>query len=881
MVDNLGDIKTSDINVLYREIGMTNIQLSEFPKEGLPEKRQELENELYDSIRRTYVEGALDNKGTPISSILQYITNPKTRTGLAQGKEGFYQSKVISRRVELSGRSVIIPEPDLTLDEVGIPKKMAMAIYRPFVIREIIGSGYTAAAAIKLYREEPNSAPVVTALEKAVKTRPVMIKRDPMLHKFSCLAFYPRLTDSKTIQIHPMVCKGFGADFDGDTMAVFVPAGPKAVEEAKNMTPSKNLFGAKDYDLMNIPEWDAAYGIWQLSDIKFVGKQSFSNIQDAYLANKTNKLGTREGFKYKNGVTTIGRMKLLDAIPENIRQKYLDKLLYGPALTKKTMEGFLKDIARNHKDAFPKVADAWKLLGNSNAFEEGSSLSLSDLASHKDIRDKHLKYADSKLAKLKVVTDNDKIAVYSEANQAIGKELKQRLQDNPYSNRMYLWTAGSGAANGKYENFTQMVSAPLQVQDADANVSPEPVRKAYSEGLKGIDYWNSLPGVRAGTLARKKGTAEPGARAKDIINLAINLVVTESDCGTHSGVAINSSEKDVEGRFLSEDTKCGEKVYKYNTLTDSEVTADIRKHLTSVKVRSALTCALTKGICKKCQGLTEMGREYEIGENAGVNSAQSLSEPLTQMAMKLFHTGGAATGNTSSHHNAVDRLTEIFEMPKVLKNSATISTVDGVVKKIDKDNIAGGFVITIDANQYRVPAGKQLLVGIGDNIGKGQPLCNGPINPHELLECAGMGAVRGYLLKEMHSVYGEYGIRRRHVETILRNMTNTVQVTHDPTYELTPGESIARTQALNINEERKKENKPPIEFKPVLKSIYEAVQINTEGDFLAGLNYQEIRNVITEGVTYGAKSKLHGLNPLPGIAYGAEFGSGGNIKGSY
>jgi DNA-directed RNA polymerase subunit beta' len=276
-----------------------------------------------------------------------------------------------------------------------------------------------------------------------------------------------------------------------------------------------------------------------------------------------------------------------------------------------------------------------------------------------------------------------------------------------------------------------------------------------------------------------------------------------------------------------------------------------------------------------------MGREYEIGENAGVNSAQSLSEPLTQMAMKLFHTGGAATGGTSSHHNAVDRLTEIFEMPKVLKNSATISTVDGVVKKIEKDNIAGGFVVTIDANHYRVPAGKQLLVGVGDNIGKGQPLCNGPINPHELLECAGMGAVRGYLLKEMHSVYGEYGIRRRHVETILRNMTNTVQVTHDPTYEITPGESIARTQALNINEERKKENKPPIEFKPVLKSIYEAVQINTEGDFLAGLNYQEIRNVITEGVTYGAKSKLHGLNPLPGIAFGAEFGRGGSIKGSY
>jgi DNA-directed RNA polymerase subunit beta' len=446
---------------------------------------------------------------------------------------------------------------------------------------------------------------------------------------------------------------------------------------------------------------------------------------------------------------------------------------------------------------------------------------------------------------------------------------------------LYLWTAGSGAAKGKYDNVIQMISAPLQVQDADANVSPEPIRKAYSEGLKGIDYWNSLPGVRAGTLARKKGTMEPGARAKDIINLGINLVVSEDDCGTHSGVSINTDDRDMEGRFLSDPVECKPKSYKYNTLIDSEIAAEIRKFHKSIKVRSSLTCSLTKGVCKKCQGLTEMGREYEIGENAGVNSAQSLSEPLTQMAMKLFHTGGAATGNSSMQRNSVDRLTEIFEMPKTLRNKATISNIEGTVKKIEQDKVAGGYIIKIGESDFRVPAGKQLLVGVGDDIEKGQALCDGPINPHELLDAAGMSAVKSYLLKEMHQVYGSYGIRRRHVETILRNMTNTVQIVSDPEYEFTPGESASRTQVLNENEERKTKNKPPIEYKPVLKSIYEAVQLNSEGDFLAGLNYQEIRNVITEGATYGSKSKLHGLNPLPGVAYGAEFGKGGNIKGSY
>lgn len=880
-VDAVGDVKSADINQMYRQVGMFNMQLKDLPAETLPEKKMDAEYALFNSVKETYIKGAMDNKGAPISSLLQYITNPKTTGGLAQGKEGFYQDKLIGRRVELSARSVIIPEPNLTLDQIGMPRKMALAIYRPFIIREIIGMGYTPAQAMKKYRDEATSDTVKYATDLAVKSRPVLMKRDPMLHKHSVMAFYPTLTEDKSIQIHPMVCKGFNADFDGDTMAIFLPASQEAVEEAKGMTPSRNLFGAKDFDLMNLPEWDAAYGIWQLSEIKFTGKQVFDTESAAYLAHKQNTLEEREGFKYKGNVTTIGRMKLLNVMPDDLKKTFEEKILFGPNLTKSEMAKMMREVARLRRDYYPQVADALKNLGAKSSYMEAASYGLNDLRVHKDIRDHHLAIADEKLAKIANPTDRDKVAVYGEANSNITKDLKARLSTEQSDNRLWKWTGGSGAIAGKWTNVEQILSAPLQVQDSSGQTCAEPIRKSYSEGLATSDYWNTLPGIRAGTLARVKGTSEPGAKAKDLVNLAINVVVTEDDCGTKNGVSIPTKNIDCEGRYLGEDTTIGGTLYKRNTLMTVDSMKEIQKHISEIKLRSPLTCLLTRGVCKKCQGFNEHGRDYNVGENAGVNAAQSMSEPLTQMAMRLFHSGGSANGAGAKMGNQLDRLSELFEIPQTLRDKAIITTIDGSVVNIKEDEVAGGYFIQIGETEFKIPSGKQLSVKVGDTVKKGQALCDGPINPHELLEVGGMPMARDYLLKEMSQIYGSYGVRQRHVETVLRNLTNMVEIVEDPEFEFVPGEVIARTQMLRTNAERNASKKKLIVAKDTLKRINEAVQVNTENDFLAGLNYQEIRDVITEGAALGAKSNLHGINPLPGIAYGAEFGMKQSAAGVY
>ncbi len=264
---NVGDIDTVDINQLYRQVGQSVYQLKTLPEGSTKESKDEVKAQVYASVKAAYVDGAMNNRGAPMSSLLQFITNPKASKGLKQGKEGFFQKKLVKRRYDLTGRSVITPEPKLSLDQVGIPRKMAMQIYRPFIVRELKASGYNPREAITKLREDPKSEVVKSALDRAIKDRPVLMKRDPALHKFNVMGFDPVIIEGKSIQIHPLVVGGFNADFDGDTHGIFVPTSEEARLEAQNMKPSKNLFGSKDFGLMNVPTWGSAFGIYQLSEI--------------------------------------------------------------------------------------------------------------------------------------------------------------------------------------------------------------------------------------------------------------------------------------------------------------------------------------------------------------------------------------------------------------------------------------------------------------------------------------------------------------------------------------------------------------------------------------------------------------------------------------
>lgn len=875
-VGALGDIDTVDINQLYKAVGIANDLVQQVPKESLPEDKMDAAYKLYNKVREAFVDGALDNKGAPMNSLMQAAVQPKEGGGgHKQGKEGFFQAKLIKRRSDLSGRSVITPEPELRLDQVGLPRKMAMNVYRPFIIRNLRMQGYSTLSAAKLYQEDPLSPAIRTALEQAVQERPLLLKRDPALHKHSVLAFYPKIVEGKSIQIHPLVCGGFNADFDGDTMAVWVPSSDEAREDAKRMLPSKNLFGAKGFQLMNTPEWDAAYGIWQMTELARETSLKFASPADAYLKHKAGDLDIGDVFEYKGKRTTVGRMMLFDALPTEYKNNDVgNDVLFGPELDKKRMTTVLSRVAKERPDLYPNMVDDWKDLGNKYAHEKAWSYGLNDFVAHKDIRDKHLAQADARLGKLKTITDADKVREYGVASAAIRKELAERLAANP--NRAWRMTKQSGALGGKYNQVEQILISPLQVMDGEGNVVPDPVRKSYSEGFGVADFWDSIPGIRTGTLARVKGTSEPGAKAKDLINLSISTVVSQDDCGTTRGVPINTSDVDAEGRYTAQEVICEDVKYKPATLIDAGVLKTIRKSHSSVLVRSPMTCKSLSGVCKLCAGYNERGTTYTVGENAGVNSAQSLSEPLTQMVMRAFHTGGSASGAGAQIGSQFDHLARLFNVPQVLRGSATLAPESAEIVGVTPDTIAGGHTVSLSTGEsLRVPADRDVIVKVGQKVEPGDPLSSGPVNPHDLLAYAGMGAVRGYLLQEMQKVYGEYGVRRRHVEMVLKNLTGTVEIVDDPLLEETPGDTMTESQVRRINEKRKSAGQETINVKPVLLNINQAVRVAAEGDFLAQLNYQHVRKALIDGMNYGAKSKLHGTNPLPGIAVGAEFGRTG------
>ena len=884
-VGAMGDIDTADINQLYKHVGIANGLASEIPASATSEDKNETAYALYTSVKETYINGALDNKGAPMNSLLQSAVQPKDGGGAGkhkQAKEGFFQKKLIKRRSELSGRSVITPEPELKLDQVGIPRKMAMNIYRPFIVRQLRTQGYNTLKAARALIEDPTSPAVRDALERAIADRPLLLKRDPSLHKHNVLAFYPKITEGKSIQIHPLVCGGFNADFDGDTMGAWVPSSDEALQEVKNMVPSKNLFGPKGFQLMNTPEWGAAYGIWQLTEWGKSTKVKVSSHADAYALHKKGGLDIADIVSFKGKKTTVGRMMLFDKLPPEYKKgDVANQVMYGDELNKNRMTTLLTRIARERPDLYPALVDDWKDLGNKYAHEKAWSFGLKDFVAHADVRDKYLAEADKKLDKMKNPTAADKVRIYGIASAKIRKEVEARLAKNK-DNRAYRMTRQSGAMNSKYNQVEQILISPLQVTTSDGDVVPNPVRKAYSEGLGLSDYWDSIPGVRTGTLSRVKGTSDPGAKAKDLVNLNISSVVSVEDCGTTRGISIDTSDVDVESRYLLKTTTAGSKTFKRNTLVDGEVLSQLRKHLKSVEVRSPMGCKAAKGICAKCSGYNERGKDYELGENVGVVSAQSLSEPLTQMAMNAFHTGGSASGAGAAVGDHFTHLARLMSVPQVVKGSAKIAPIDSKVLSITPDKTVGGFKVELQnmEDPIYVAQDKELFVKVGDLVKAGQPLSSGPINPQELLKVSGMPAVRDHIISEMHKVYKGYGVRRRHVEMLVKNLTSAVEVIEDPEGDYAPGDRITERTLKATNAERKEQGNPTVRAEPVLLNISQAVRVGTEGDFLAQMNYQHVRTSLIEGMAHGAKSSLHGHNPVPGMAVGYTLGKTGK-EGQY
>lgn len=881
-----GDVQYSSLNGLYKNISILNNKLDEVdPKLFTDEHRAPLRWQLYDSLKALQSIGGsvgydTDSPGSKrkLKGILDIIGGGDEE----QPKEGYFQSKLVKRRQNLSIRSTIVPEPKLGIDEVGIPKGAAMELYKPFVVAELAHHGFDPLSAQQEMRNGTKSA--YDALEKVVKDRPLLLKRDPALHKFSIMAFTPKLVEGKAIQIHPLVTGGYNADFDGDTMAGTVPLTREAVEEAKKMFPSRNLFSPTTGSVMYAPTQDSMLGLHLLSRWgKKVGK-TFSSPIELNKAVEKGELSPTDVVKVGGKETTFGRLLIESRMPRDFHIK--NDILHNPSFVvdKKSLNSqIISPLAKNHTREFASVVDELKDLGNEYAFKMGFSFGLKDLATipHRDaiLKDAH-READAARSSIRNHEElNAKLVdIYQKATDKIETATKQVPSDNRLAAMVI------SGARGKAEQLRQMIAAPMLVQDSHNNIIPTPITKSYAEGLDIGDYWLAQHGARKGTLQRVLGTSEPGVVSKDIINTTMSTIIASPDCKTTQGLLMDITHKDINDRYTSKPYKLKDgTTLKAGTLLTPELTNRLKNSkIDKVLVRSPLKCQHGEGICAKCFGLNESGKLHDTGTNVGVLAGQALSEPAVQMAMDAFHTGGVATGRGALSVDRLTRLRNALSMPKKLKNSATLSKVSGKISDIKKDAV-GGVDVFVGGERHYVP--KHLVsqdVKVGAEVKKGQPLSEGFINPHHLLPLTDIHTVQNFLTNEMYGgLYEKEGVRKRNVEVVVRALTNLTKVKDPGSSDFAHGDVTSSSVVEEFNRSLPK-GKKPIAHEPIIRGIAQ-VPLTGSTDWMARLNYRELHSTLQQAAAQGWKSDIHGKHPIPGLAFGAEFGKppAGKPKGVY
>jgi DNA-directed RNA polymerase subunit beta' len=862
-----------DLNGLYWAVGQINEQIAKADPSLPLSEHQKMRAHLYDAVRGLRISG-MD---------MGDFSKQRHHFGLMEKLKGtvpkasFFQDGVLSRRQDLSGRSTIVPEPAMGLDEVGIPLPIALEMYKPFIVQELHKNrGFSPLQAQKIVQKKDQAA--IEALHRVVADRPVLMKRDPALHKFSIMAFHPRIIGGKAIAVHPLVTGGFNADHDGDTMALYVPVSDEARDEAlQKMLPSKNLFSPTHGGLMIMPGQEALLGLYQLTAW---GKQA--KVPEGVTPQriiellKAGKLNATDVITYKRKETTVGRVALHEALPPQMKDE--QKLLYDKTfrLDKSQLKNYLSDVARKYPSEFPKLVDNWKDYGNLLSYMHGSSFSLDDFSDGKKFRDevlvKYQKAEDAINASpiSKANKDQQVVDLYAKASNELKELGTQRY--NRLGNKVYDWI--SSGAKGNWTQFSQMVFGPMIVVDANNTPVPVPIKKSFGEGLSIAEYWASLHGARKGTLDRARGTKDPGSLTKDIINTTINYHITAEDCGTTNGVAAdpNDSTADIFGRYLAQEVKLkgGDVIAAKTLLTPTIVTRIKNSGVHKIIVRSPLYCRQPIGICNHCHGLNENNKLYSLGTNVGVIAGQALGEPVTQMAMRTFHSGGVAgeVGIT----DYFERAKQIFFIPKILPDAAVLATVGGTVGSVQKNTALGGFDVMVSGTLHRIPArlSPLLHIQLGAVVKKGDPLSTGPINPHDMLSQTGnINAVRNYMTDELIKVYPG-GTRRRNVETVIKAMTNLTRVEHDPTELYTRGQLAPMSEIEHQNRMANQTNSPIIQHSPILRPMTQ-VPLDGQEDWMARLNYRKLQETYEEGAAQGWSSDIHG-HPIPGLAHGAEFG---------
>jgi len=845
-----GDIQVSPINKHYRDISLINSQINFIRSLGVDDKEFNKTNriELYNTTKALI--GLTEPSNYTAQKYKSYEGLLSTLSGTKSPKHGFVQNKVWSRRQDLSARSTITVEPSLGLDEVGLPDDMSKAIFKPFIVREIIRQGYKPIQALEEIKNWTNVAD--QALTNVMKNRPVLLNRAPSLHKHSVQALKPVRFNGRSIRVNPLIAKGFNFDFDGDTMSVHVPVSEKAISEAYTMLPSKNLYKAGDKAHMINIEQDYQLGLYYLSQLGKATGKVFATIDEAkkYISDKTAL------FTLNGKIMSIGQYEINDVLPDHLRD-------YSREMNSKNVKKLMDELFIKHPTEFQKTIDHWKELGRTYAVQRGSTVSITDMVVDRSYRDNILKQYE---AKIKPGMDKYQIAdIYGQAKVEIEKQQDKLLSGK---NNFYdMLQSGSTSRKGQ---VTQIISMPGIMEDVHGVPIPHPVKKSWSEGLDSFDYWNASYGARKGVVDRSVNTQESGALNKELLFNTKNLLVIEEDCNTPDGIMLDVDSKEIMDRYLSSNVV---RVGKRNDLINHEVALKAKKeHISKLPVRSALTCESDGGVCQKCYGLLANGQPPKIGDNVGVIDSQSVTERSTQLSMQAFHSGGVA-GGASNITKGFPRLEELLFVPQTIKNEAVLAKSDGMVRSI-LENPVGGQDLYIGTTKYYIPRERKLLVSVGSLVKQGDRLTDGSIKPQQLSELKDHLTAQQYIADEINNVY-DNKFSRKTFETVLRGVSNNAELTKVPDHIDKPwlrGDVVPLTTIKKINRDLEQKGLEKIEYKPFFKSI-DVLPLYTT-DWLSRLTTNRLKQTIQDGASQGMKTQVQGTDPMPSYLHALTFGKG-------
>jgi len=913
-----GRFATSDLNDLYRRVINRNNRLKKLLDLGAPDIIVRNEKRMLQEA----VDALIDNgrRGRP-------VTGPgnrplKSLSDMLKGKQGRFRQNLLGKRVDYSGRSVIVVGPELKVYQCGLPKEMALELFKPFVMKKLVDEGlaqHIKSAKRMVEKVKPEAWDV---LEEVIKEHPVLLNRAPTLHRLGIQAFEPVLVEGRAIKLHPLVCTAYNADFDGDQMAVHVPLSMEAQAEARFlMLAANNILKPQDGKPVMTPTQDMVLGCYYLTadedGVPGEGKY-FSSPEEAIMAYQLGYIHIHAKIKVKmtkeiDGVkkskiieTTVGKILFNEAIPQDLG--YVDRtnpetafdLEINDLVDKSKLGKILDRVYRLHGPTkTAETLDKIKELGFRYSTKAAITVSVSDMVIPKE-KEKLLKEADEMVSKIEsqfrrgLISEEERyesvIRTWNMTTEKVTEALMASLDKfNP------IFMMAHSGARGSKNQIRQLAGMRGLMADPSGRIIELPIRSNFREGLNVLEFFISTHGARKGLADTALRTADSGYLTRRLVDVSQDVIVREEDCGTDEGIyaeEIREGNEIIErltdriiGRIAAEDVvdNEGNIIVRRNELINEVEAEKIEKAgITKVKIRSLLTCRSRHGVCRMCYGRDlATGELVNIGEAVGIIAAQAIGEPGTQLTMRTFHTGGVAGFDITQ---GLPRVEELFEARKP-KGLAVISEISGVVR-INESKKRREVIVTDEENNisktYLIPYGSRLKVHDGQVIQAGDELTEGSVNPHDLLKIKGIFAVQTYLLQEVQKVYRLQGveINDKHIEVIIRQMMRKVKVEDPGDTSMLPGELIDMFKFEDENKKAIEKGLRPATGRRALLGITKAA-LATDS-FLSAASFQETTRVLTDAAIKGKVDPLLGLkeNVIIGklIPAGTGLSRYGNIS---